>query len=89
MVVGAMNDAPKETMTTMKDDTKPSHRKLWHDLVDRAVQTAMASGTPFTVERVLDSVGIHSLSLHRERAFEYANKMLDAHRKATTQEAQL
>jgi hypothetical protein len=69
---------------TPNDDTKPSHRKLWHDLVDRAVHTAIASGTPFTVERVLDSVGIHSLSLHRERAVEYATKMLDAHTKAAT-----
>jgi hypothetical protein len=68
-------------------DTKPGQRKLWHSLVEGGIRAAIERGEPFT-ERVLTSVGIHSLSLHRERAFEYANKMLDAHRKATTQEAQ-
>jgi hypothetical protein len=69
---------------TMNDDAKPGPRRLWHSLVENGIATAIPSGTPFTVERVLDSVGIHSLSLHRERAFEYANKMLAAHTKAAT-----
>jgi hypothetical protein len=70
------------TTTTPPSDDR--QRKMWHALVERAVETAIASGTPFTVERVLDSIGIHSLSLHRELAVVYANKMLDTHTKAAT-----
>jgi hypothetical protein len=72
----------------MNDDTKPGHRKLWHDLVERGVRAAVERGEPFAIEKVLNSVGILQWSLYRAQAFEYANKMLDAHRKATTQEAQ-
>jgi hypothetical protein len=68
----------------MNDDARPSHRKLWHDLVERAVRAAIERGEPFTVERVLNSVGIHSLSLHRSMAHEYATKMVAAHNKAAT-----
>jgi hypothetical protein len=67
------------TTTPPSDDRQ---RKLCHALIDSGLATAIASGKPFTIERVLDSIGIHSLSLHRAQAFEYATKMLDAHRKA-------
>jgi hypothetical protein len=73
-------------MMTMNDDTKPGHRKLWHNLVERAVQTAIERGQPFTIEKVLDSVGILHWSPYRTQAFEHATKMLDAQRKASTQE---
>jgi hypothetical protein len=53
-------------------------RKLWHDLVDRAIDRAAASGKPFTVERVLDSVGILSWAPSRPQALTYATKMLEA-----------
>ena len=52
-------------MTTSNSDRQ---RKLWHALIDRGLATAIASGEPFTVERVLDSVGIHSLTLHHSIA---------------------
>ena len=62
------------TTTTSNSDRQ---RKLWHALVDRGLAAAIASGTPFTVERVLDSVGILRWAPYRSQAFEYANKMLD------------
>ncbi|WP_035348086.1 hypothetical protein [Edaphobacter aggregans] len=75
-------------ITFDEDDTKPGSRKLWHDLVERAIRTAIDRGEPFEIEKVLNSVGILHWSLYRAEAFAYANKLLDAHRKATTQEAQ-
>ncbi len=72
---------------TLKDDTKPGHRKLWHDLVERGLRAAIERGEPFEIEKVLNSVGILHWSPYRTQALEYATKMLDAHRKASTQEA--
>jgi hypothetical protein len=55
-----------------------TQRKLWHDLVDRAIAKAAASGKPFTVERVLDGIGMFSWASDRPQAIAYATKMLDA-----------
>jgi len=62
----------------MSDDTKPGHRKLWCDLVDRGVRTAIASGKPVNVERILDSIGIFHWAPYRTQALEYAEKLLKA-----------
>lgn len=70
----------------MQDKSKPGHRKLWCDLVDRGLATAIASGKPFSVERVLDSVGILSWAPYRGQAFIYANKMLNPDQKANPDE---
>ena len=63
------------TTTTSNSDRQ---RKLWHALVDRGLATATASGKPFTVERVLDSVGILAWAPYRSQALTYATAMLDA-----------
>jgi hypothetical protein len=68
----------KDTRTpTMTNDAKPGHTKLWHALVERAITTAQRRGTAFTVEAVLDSIGVFSWAPHRQQAFEYATEMLD------------
>jgi hypothetical protein len=66
------------------EDSKPGTRKLWHDSVERAVQTAAASGKPFTVGQVLDRIGVFTWAPYRAQAFEYANKMLATANKAAT-----
>ena len=73
-------------MTTMKDDPRPGHRKLWHDLVERGIRAATASGKPFTIEKMLDSVGILSWAPSRGQAFIYANKMLNPDQKSNPDE---
>jgi hypothetical protein len=60
-------------MTTSNDSR---NRKLWEDLVHKAITSAVASGNRFSVEEVLNSVGIHSLSIHRTQALQYCTKML-------------
>jgi hypothetical protein len=59
-------------------------RRLWHDLLDRAIAKAAASGETFTVERVLDSIGMFSWASDRAQALVYANKMLETHPNAAT-----
>ena len=70
----------------MNDITRPGHTKLWHAVVERAIQTAQQSGEPFTVEAVLNSIGILSWAPYRSQAFAYANKMLDPDQKANYNE---
>lgn len=64
------------------NNTNPANRKLWCDLVDRGLATTIASGKPFSVERVPDSVGILHWAPYRSQAFTYATAMLDAAKKA-------
>jgi hypothetical protein len=61
-------------MTTMKDDAKPGHRKLWHDLVERGIRAAIERGEPFEIENVLNRVGILHGPLYRTQALEYAKQ---------------
>jgi hypothetical protein len=61
--------------------TSDPNRKLWHAIVERAVTTAQQRGTPFTVEDVLDSIGVFSWVTYRQQALTFANKMLATHTK--------
>jgi hypothetical protein len=68
-------------MTTPPSNDK-QQRRLWHDLVDRAV--AKANGKPLSAQDVLNSVGIFRWTPYHPQAIAYATKMLDAHTKAAT-----
>jgi hypothetical protein len=60
--------------TPLSDDRR---RKLWQDIVERAVQTAQQGDKPFTVEAVLDSYGVFHWAPYRSQALAYATKMLE------------
>jgi hypothetical protein len=51
---------------------------LWTSLVDRALQSAAATGKPVVIEAALDSVGIFRWSKYRLRAVTYAKKVIAA-----------
>jgi hypothetical protein len=65
-------------MTITLPSNDDPHRKLWHALVDNAVARATTSGEPFTVEDVLDSIGILRWVPYRAQALTYATKMITA-----------
>ncbi|HMF50548.1 MAG TPA: hypothetical protein VK603_17980 [Candidatus Saccharimonadales bacterium] len=56
---------------------QPGNRKLWHALVDKGLTVAIASGQPFTVGRVLDSVGILGWAPFRSQVEAYATAEMD------------
>ncbi|MBB5330591.1 hypothetical protein, partial [Tunturiibacter gelidoferens] len=51
-------------------------RKPWHALVEKAVRAAQDRGVPFTVEQMLNGVGLFSWTLDREQAVVYAEKLI-------------
>ncbi|MBB5329200.1 hypothetical protein, partial [Tunturiibacter gelidoferens] len=51
-------------------------RKPWHALVEKALRTAQNRGVPFTIEQMLNGVGLFSWTLDRAQAITYANKLL-------------
>ena len=63
-------------MTGRMDDER--RRPLWCSAVDRAMQLAIASGKPFDIERLLDSIGIFAWSPFRRRAAVYAETLIAA-----------
>jgi hypothetical protein len=64
-------------MTTPTDDRLHRQRRMWQDIVQRAVQTTQQGGKPFTVEALLDSCGVFRWSPYRQQAHAYATKMID------------
>jgi hypothetical protein len=69
-----------EERTTMTETTDERRKlPLWCSLVETAMQTAAASGKPFT-EAALDSIGIFAWSPYRARALAYAEKIIAARR---------
>jgi hypothetical protein len=51
-------------------------QKPWRERVDRAIAKAAAAGKPFTVETLLDGLGILSWAPGRQEAIAYATEML-------------
>jgi hypothetical protein len=57
--------------------TIPSNEhKPWHTLVEKALRAALDRHEPFTVEQVLNGVGLFSWTLDRAQAVVYANKLI-------------
>jgi predicted N-formylglutamate amidohydrolase len=57
--------------------TPPSNEhKPWHASVEKALRAAQDRGEPFTIESVLNGVGLFSWTLDREQAVVFANKLL-------------
>jgi len=77
------DDAAVKAQTAQSNDRR---KKLWQALVERAVETAVASGTPFTIEKMLNSVGILPWAPYRSQAFEYATTMLSTAKKTNAQD---
>jgi hypothetical protein len=65
----------------MNDDQQ---RRVWHSLVDSAIDAAITNHRPLHAEQLLDSVGLFSWTTNRPAALIYANKQLCAHTKAAT-----
>jgi hypothetical protein len=57
-------------------------RRVWHSLVDSAIDAAIINHRPLHAEKLLDSVGLFSWTTNRPAALIYANKQLCAHTKA-------
>jgi hypothetical protein len=76
--MGRCHGCVRREKTIMKAEERRRKLPLWCSLVDSSVRSAAACGEPFTIETVLDSIGIFRLIRYRERTLKYARKILAA-----------